>query len=231
MSTSTERLPVVLVHGIKGHSGNMQCLARHLRARGWTVHTPDLKPNWGQAGLDVLAGHLGDFVEAKIPHGERFHLLGFSMGGLISRYYLQRLGGLERVDQFITLSTPHRGSLWAWVLPNAAGRQMRPDSGFLRDLESDAERLREVEFTSVWTPLDLTIMPARSSHVAHGTCRTIWCAAHPLMIYDGRCLRLVSDILERPPSGGRAPTKPLALHTTPSPDLPRAAPDPPPATG
>jgi pimeloyl-ACP methyl ester carboxylesterase len=45
------------------------------------------------------------------PSSARLILIGHSMGGLVSRYFLECLGGWEYVRTLITLGTPHRGSL------------------------------------------------------------------------------------------------------------------------
>lgn len=152
-------------------------------------------PSWGQVGLDVLAQQIVDFVEATFGAGERFDLVGYSMGGLVCRYYLQRLGGLARVRRFITIATPHQGSVLAWLVPNAGGRQMRPGSAFLRDLETDAHLLNDVGFTSLWTPFDLVIVPFRSSIVSYAKNLRLWCIAHPLMVCQPCALRAVEAAL------------------------------------
>lgn len=41
----------------------------------------------------------------------RLVLIGHSMGGLVSRYFLECLGGWQHTRTLITLGTPHRGSL------------------------------------------------------------------------------------------------------------------------
>ena len=67
------------------------------------------------------------------------------MGGLVSRYYVQRLGGIERVRRLITISTPHQGTLWAHMVGNPGSRQMRPGSAFLSKLNHDAAMLERGE--------------------------------------------------------------------------------------
>ena len=64
------------------------------------------------------------------------------MGGIVCRYYLQRLGGIARVDRFVAISAPEHGTWWANTCPAELLRwpgvaQLRPDSAFLRDLNSD----------------------------------------------------------------------------------------------
>jgi triacylglycerol lipase len=73
---------------------------------------------------------------------------------------------------------------------------MRPRSDFLRDLDRDADALRRVGFTSLWTPLDLTILPAKSSVVPAADCRRVWGITHNTMILQPRCKKAVLEALE-----------------------------------
>ncbi len=188
--------PVVLVHGIKDDARKMERMAQHLRAEGWTAHTLSLTPSWGQVGLDELAGQLAAFVQTTFPEEEKIDLVAFSMGGIVARYYVQRLGGIDHVERFVTISSPHHGTWFAHLLPNAGGRQMRPRSDFLRDLNRDSQMLTRLRFTSIWTPLDLIILPPRSSRLRVGSERIIWMPAHPLMVWHRRCCRAVADALK-----------------------------------
>ncbi len=187
--------PVVLVHGIYSSGRDMTRLARHLEREGREVFCLDLTPCDGQCGLDTLAGQLDAFIEKSVPRG-KFDLVGFSMGGLVSRYYVQRLGGIGRVEHFITLASPHNGTVMAGLNGLPGVRQMRPGSDFLRDLEHDQESLRRVKFTSFYTPLDLMILPAHSSELPQARNVRIWALVHPSLILEKRCLRAVSAALE-----------------------------------
>ncbi len=169
-------------------------LAHYLRREGWEVHTLNLKPNWGQKGLEPLAAQIDAYAREQFGT-RRFDLVGFSMGGLVSRYYVQRLGGLDRVDHLVTLSAPHNGSMLANLIPNQGCREMRPGSPFLRDLASDADKLDAVKFTSFYTPFDLVIVPPRSSEMPQARNVRMMVMAHPFMVLDRRCLRAVADAL------------------------------------
>ena len=188
------RTPVVLVHGIFANGRDMERLARHLRSEGRQVFVPRLTPNGGQAPLEDLARQLASYVEREIP-GRRFDMVGFSMGGLVSRYYVQRLGGIERVGAFVTLATPHHGTQMARLAKRPGWLQMRPGSDFLRDLDRDADSLRRVNFTSFYTPLDAIIVPARSSEMPQARNVRKWAVIHPSLILEMRCIRAVSDAL------------------------------------
>lgn len=191
------RNPVLLVHGIKDDARKMEPMARYLRAQGWDAKTMSFRPSWGQKGLDVLAEQVAQFIAENYAPGEKIDLVAFSMGGLVTRYYLQRLGGLDRVQRYVTISTPHRGTFVAYLLPNTGCRQMRPGSAFLRDLESDAHRLEQLAFTSLWTPLDTIILPARSSIIPQAHCERLVVALHPLMVVQGNIKRAVAAALSR----------------------------------
>lgn len=189
---------VLLLHGLGDKASKMGRLKRHLASQSRKVHALALSASWGQAGIEAQAEEVRAYVEAHIPRGERFDLVGFSMGGIVSRYYVQRMGGLERVRRLVTVSSPHRGTLMAYLLPTKACRQMRPGSAFLRDLAQDANQLVKVGFTSFWTPLDLIVLPASSSIVPGAKCHRVWSLAHPLMVLEPRCLRAIAASLDEP---------------------------------
>ena len=186
--------PVVLVHGIFSSGDDMERLARHLRSQAREVFQPTLTPNGGHAPIEDLARQLTQFIGEKISL-RRFDLIGFSMGGLISRFYLQRLGGLAKVNRFITMATPHHGTHMARLGSLPGWVQMRPGSAFLRDLASDADVLRAVAFTSLYTPLDAIIVPARSSEMSQAQNVRVWAAMHPSFILERRYIRAVAAAL------------------------------------
>jgi triacylglycerol lipase len=189
------RHPIVLVHGLKDTSYKMRHIAKYLRERGWEVFDIDLLPSNGDARLEILAGQLADLIDRTFAPQQQIDLLGYSMGGIVSRYYLQRLGGLERVGRFITISAPHKGTIAAYFSQRTGCMQMRPDSKFMQDLNSDVDRLKRVNFTSLWTRFDLIILPPTSSQLGIGTDIEIPALAHPLMVGDRRTFAAIETAL------------------------------------
>ena len=88
------------------------------------------------------------------------------MGGLIARYYVQRLGGDERVHTLVTLGTPHAGTLPARLVPHRLARQLRPGSDLVAELEQPAPDCR-TRFLAVWSDLDQMIVPKRNARLDH----------------------------------------------------------------
>lgn len=189
---------MLLVHGIWKSGRAFRAMARYLEQRGFAVHTIDLVPNDGRAPIETLARQVEAFVEARLPQGSPLDLVGFSMGGVVSRYYLQRLGGIERVRRFVTISSPHHGTLTAYLRRLPGALQMRPKSEFLRDLNSDVHQLDRIDVTSIWTPLDLMILPSDSSRLPIGREILVAAPVHALMLHDRRSLRAVADALSAP---------------------------------
>lgn len=188
--------PVILVHGFKDTARKMQWMASILRGQGWTVHTPTLSPSCGQVGLDQLAHQLAAFINDSYGSTGKFDLVGFSMGGLICRYFIQRIDSFNRVERLVTLGSPHNGSLWAYLVQNPGCRQMRPRSDFLNDLNSDITSLTKVDFTSIWTPLDLMIMPSVSSKTGVGREIALWLPFHPHLVWSRPCIEKIAGVLK-----------------------------------
>ncbi len=183
--------PVILVHGLHDTSAKMRSIANHLVHRGRQVHSIDLQPNDGTALLQILASQLQEFIDRQLPIDSKFDLIGFSMGGLVSRYYMQRLGGIERVEHYVTIAAPHQGTIAAYFTQKPGCIQMRPDSPFIQDLQQDVQMLAQVQFTSIWTPFDLIILPPASSQIAVGKEVQLPIAIHPWMVKDQRSIKAI----------------------------------------
>jgi triacylglycerol lipase len=195
--------PVLLVHGIDDDALTLGPLADELTRAGFQdVQRVELKPNDGAAPIAVLAEQVAEAARSLRTRtgSERIDVVGFSMGALVSRYYLQRLEGRDHVRRFVSISGPHAGTLMGWLRANPGARDMRPGSELLRGLAADEAPFGDVQVFTLWTPLDLMILPSWSSQLAGARERTIPVILHPLMLRDGRVLRSVQEALtvERP---------------------------------
>tara|TARA_Y100000588_G_C13822240_1_gene739905 strand:- start:43 stop:651 length:609 start_codon:yes stop_codon:yes gene_type:complete len=193
---------IILVHGIFDTSHVFWLMKRRFRRQGYKVFTPSLRPAIGSAPLAKLAGKLEGYIEKNIQGDEDFHMVGFSMGGLISRHYLQEKADLSRVLSFTVLSAPNNGSNLAWALPLQGLRDMRRGSAFLKNLKKTESRLSHLEPLSLWTPFDTMILPASSSVWSIACNEKINVLAHPLMLTDKRVFkRMEAYIRSHNPTG------------------------------
>jgi triacylglycerol lipase len=175
---------VVLVHGILEDGLAFNSLRSRLENHGIQCHVPKLEPNDARDGIDQLAETLKEGIDKEFGPDERFAMVGFSMGGLVSRYYLQNLGGAERCEAFITVSSPHHGTKMAYAYPGKGARQMRPGSEFLKDLEASESRLGDIPVVSYRTPMDLIILPTESSVWKRAENHSHPVILHPLMLHS-----------------------------------------------
>jgi len=119
---------------------------------------------------DVYAEEVCDQVkEVWLAEGfQEVDVIGHSMGGLNSRYCVERLGGDQYVDDLVTMGTPHEGTYAAYLgFFTPAGDAMQPDSDFLNSLNSDGVS-ENVEYTAVWGSLDEAVVWNRFAKIPSG---------------------------------------------------------------
>jgi triacylglycerol lipase len=196
--TKSGHNPVVLIHGITDTTLVFRQMTAYLSAQGFSVHSFDLTPNNGAMPLDKLAVQVADYVARNFDPEQPLDLIGFSMGGIVSRYYIQRLGGIERVQRFVSISAPNNGTFTAYLSHRPGCIQMRPDSPLLQDLNQDSAMLARLNFTVIWTPLDLIIVPPSSSQMSMGKEVIVPTHFHGWMPADRRCLQAVAEALSEP---------------------------------
>ena len=108
----------------------------------------------------VAAAQLAEEIEAIVAETgyERIHVVGHSMGGLIARYYVTRLGGDERVHTLVTLGSPHHGTYLAYAWNSRIMQQLRPGSPLMQELEQPVESCR-TRFLCYWSDIDQLMFP------------------------------------------------------------------------
>jgi hypothetical protein len=198
--------PILLVHGMVDNRAIFTVLKRRLRRRGFgrvvTINYSPVTNDIRRAARDLAAE-----VEALVAETgyERIHVVGHSLGGLIARYYVQRLGGDERVHTLVTLGTPHGGSLPAHLLPVRLCRQLRPGSDLYAELDGPATGCR-TRFVAFWSDLDQMILPHESARLAHPDLSARNVLVHGLghmsIPLDGRVVHEITMLLSELDSDG-----------------------------
>lgn len=159
--------PILLVHGIMDNRSVFSVFAHALRRRGFgAVHAINYSVLTGdlRSAAHELRGHVERVCE--LTGSDKVHIVGHSLGGMIARYYVQRLGGSAVVDTLVTLGSPHSGSNAAYLLPTPLARQLRPGSEVLTELTEPAPGC-PTRFLVVWSRLDEMIVPQRNARLRH----------------------------------------------------------------
>ena len=187
-----EQRTVVLIHGYLANRSTLLPLAGYLHWRGLPQV---LSFNYASSeGVERGAIALRDYLRRHV-RGGRIDLVCHSLGGLVARAYLQQLGGARRVDQCITIGTPHQGTYNSYWLASRVGRELRPDSPLLSRLAESRPAAARVRFLSVIAGSDNLVVPRVFS--AHDEEVRIPDLGHVGVLFSPRVLRLVAERLLR----------------------------------
>jgi pimeloyl-ACP methyl ester carboxylesterase len=191
---------VVLVHGVDSSCAMWGSMSDLLREAGYQVATFGY-PADGPVE-DAAASLARDFCDFHRKHPRaQVDIVGYSMGGLVARAFIEGPDYAGGVDRLILCGTPNAGSSWAryrlalelrehyhlwrtdpnwkpvWMITDGlgeAGRDLKPGSEFLKTLNARPRR-EGVRYTVV----------AGNRHAATSTCADWWeCSARTL--FPGR---------------------------------------------
>ncbi|MFD1514592.1 lipase family alpha/beta hydrolase [Halomarina rubra] len=149
---------------------------------GTTVDSPEEYATAVQAALESVSDE----------HGSAVDVVAHSMGGLDTRWCVEKLDGAQYVDDLVTLGTPHQGTYAAYLGSlTPGGRDMRPGSEFLTAL-NDGQLAEGVAYAALWSSADELIVPSRFaalpdpelSSVASARNRNTGLQEHVQLVFD-----------------------------------------------
>ena len=193
--------PLVLVHGLWDTPRLFRRLEEELRGRRQPLLVPHLPHGLGQRPLLELATQLGRLVNERFGPDQPVDVLGFSMGGLVGRSWIQLAGGAGRVRRLISVGSPQRGSLVAAPWPGrwlASIADMRPGSPLLRRLNGDLSALAGVDCCSFWCLADHMVVPSWTGVLPVGRCQQLPVWSHRQLITSPAALGPIVAELLRP---------------------------------
>lgn len=174
--------------------------------------------------IEPMAARVAEQLRARAGGGPAsFDLVGLSMGGLVARCVARACAHDEHLSiaRVFTLGTPHRGSTLAErIAPSEAARQMRPGSGFLRDLDAGPG---DLDLTCYQMDADAVIGHGHGSPPGHPAVRLprragephLHVMADPLAILDV-ALRLRDEPAILSPQEGFSPATPISPKPSPA---------------
>ena len=152
-----------MIHGLWNTSGIFSHITSKLDDIGIEYFAPTLNHSYGMTSIIDLANTLDQLILEKYGSKKELDILGFSMGGIIGRYWLQKFNGYKRTRRLISIGSPHKGTLMAQLVPKYPFRgisEMKIKSNFLRELEKNDFFLHEIECINFFTYWDLMVFPS-----------------------------------------------------------------------
>ena len=193
--------PLVLVHGLWDTPRLFDRLEAELAGRRDPLLVPHLPHGLGVPPLEQLAEGLGRQITEAFGPEEPVDLLGFSMGGVIARTWVQLQGGHRRVRRLISVGSPQQGTWIAEPWPPqllASIADMKTGSPLLRRLNGDLSTLAPVECLSYYCPTDQMVVPGWRAVLPIGERRRLPVWTHAQLIRDPRAVAALARELLRP---------------------------------
>jgi pimeloyl-ACP methyl ester carboxylesterase len=191
------RHPVILLHGFGMNRTNWLWLGRRLAARGVgpLYGTSYYSPQTIRRSAEQLARFVDEVCACE--QAEKVDIVAHSLGGVVARYFVERLGGAARVGRIVTIGSPHRGTAVArWGIGMRSARESRIGSDFWSELGPVAVR-DGVQLTSVWSRADAIIEPPESASIAPvGEDRVFDDLGHLSLLLSPRVLDVVAERLQ-----------------------------------
>jgi triacylglycerol lipase len=193
-----DRLPqgprvLLLIHGYGCNRGAWWWLRRRLEKAGYAVATLNLEPPY--IAIEHYLAALDARIEAVCAEtgASQVTLVGHSMGGLVARAYLEQKG-CGRVEQLITLATPHAGSAMSRIGIGANSRQMEFNSPWIKALWQQRPALPMV---SLRNSHDNFVMPQDSQRFPGALDVELPGLGHLAMLFSPRVARALLEALHR----------------------------------
>jgi triacylglycerol lipase len=190
-----------MVHGMLDSSKVFNRLLEHLREIRRPLLLPDLPLRFGMTPIAESAELLAQHIEEAFGPDQVVDLLGFSMGGVIARTWIQLLGGHRRTRRLISVGSPHHGTLTAMPWPRrpmAGIADLKCGSPLLQELNGNIENLSTIACCSFYSGIDLVVLPSWRAVLPVGVQRMLPVWTHPQLLRDRQALQPLAEELMRP---------------------------------
>ena len=191
------RPPVLLVHGLACNRGNWFWFRQQLERLGHQVYSMDYTPPVSR--IARYAPQLARAVDAIVAStgATTVVLIGHSQGGLVIRAYLDQFGD-DKVEQVITLGSPHRGTWLARLGLGPNVSDLREDSAWIGGLGEREKRLgADVYrmFTCIFTYHDNLVSPQLNAVLPESTAVALSGIGHLSLALSPRVVKHVASAL------------------------------------
>jgi triacylglycerol lipase len=188
------------MHGLLDTPAVFNPLKRELAGRRDPLLIPAIPLRLGRTPVMHAAEQLANRIESSFGREQTIDVLGFSMGGVIARCWIQLMGGATRVRRFISVGSPQQGTITARPWPRRVFRgiaDLQAGSALMLELNRDLRPLQRIDCLSFYSPLDLVVLPGWRAVLPVGPRRLVPVLTHPQLLWDQAAVHLLARELLR----------------------------------
>ena len=186
--------PKILIHGLWDTAKIFNSISKKLDAYEIEYFTPTLIHDFGMISIIDLSEYLNELIIKKYGSKEEIDIVGFSMGGLIVRYWINKFNGYERTKKFISIGSPQKGTFTAQLIPSFPLKgisEMKIGSFFLTELSRYDYLLKDIECISFFTKWDLMVMPGWKAYLPFGKKYSLNVFKHKNLVKSPEAMNLI----------------------------------------
>ena len=196
----SQRNPIILIHGLWNTSDIFSSITSKLDQIGIEYFAPTLKHEYGMTSIIELTNLLNDLILEKYGLEKELDILGFSMGGIIGRYWIKKFNGYKRTRKFITVGSPHNGTLASQLVPKypfTGISEMKINSFLLRELSKYDYLLKGINCISFFTYWDLMVFPGWRANLNSGEKISLKIYKHKNLVQNPEAVERIIETLLR----------------------------------
>lgn len=193
------RVPILFLHGVFHNPSTFTWIRRRLRREGFCDFGEinlfnSLRPIEHNARRVALA------VEKLCARNRssKIDIVAHSMGGIVARYYVQKLGGDKYVRNLVTIATPHQGIPWAKYSVFPGIREIAPGHPTLKALQK-APLPRRTQSIAISGEMDILMRPPGCDNWPGVRNIRLKDVGHAGLLFSERVVQILVSHLNSPP--------------------------------
>ncbi|MFZ3599353.1 esterase/lipase family protein [Streptomyces sp. BH104] len=190
--------PVVFVHGYSGSPSNWSAAQASFKSAGYSADELfTYQYTWTQSNKTSAQGLAGYVKQVRAATGaDQVDIINHSMGGMVTNWYVNKLGGQPYVKHMASLAGANHGSRKASSCQiYTSCQEMYPGSSFLTTVNSGDETPGSTKYATWYSPCDTMIDPYTSTKLDGATNNYVACETHMGYLSDTTILSAVRKFL------------------------------------
>ena len=192
------RRPIVLIHGLWNSAEIFNSLTKKLIENQIDFFAPTLSHKLGMTSIVDLTEKINQLILQKYGPDKEIDILGFSMGGIVGRYWIMKFDKNKRTKKFITIGSPHKGTFTAQLIPRFPFEgisEMKINSPLLRKLAKNNDTLNNIQCVSFFTIWDLMVFPGWKAHLPFGKKIKLNIFKHRNLVKESMAIKKIIEII------------------------------------